>query len=569
MPIVTKKISEFTTNSPTSADYLLGNQSGETHTFRISAIAEIAKNVTIDNIGTSADTRNNLVSKLSGDFIRVPDPSPAEDIPGQVLTYQNGGKWGVGMIKDQFNYIFPSGPVDRLGKQQGNYVAFGVWIGKNRKVYGYGCQHYHTLDATNNNNSIENPAVMRFWDTDNGDYLYTHPTVTVTDVQFGRFQVCALLSDGTVWINGYNGIYNGFGVASDPGKYTYGFKKVLFADGASIKAISMNSSNDGNGPECYAAISTTNELYTWGGNAFGQCGVNGTTTVYQPTKIVKTGISGNVSKVSMAGGNNGTGINCLVITNDGNVWVAGYNGYGQLGTGDKVTKNTGFIQARTNSTTFLTNARDIGFVPWAARAQRYVILNDGTLWGAGDNSWGQLGDGTTTDSFYFKRIGTITGVVKMVASGAGPGYGIVCTALTNIGQVYTWGYNAHGAIGNGNTTNQTTPYLAETSGATDIFCHCGFNSGHVTGYLKNKHLYSSGYRAFTEPDGGDVQSTHYPAHIDNVKDVLFMSGGGEPYGSNQSTLVLTEDGNLYGWGVSQWNSLGSTNQNFYCPLKLT
>jgi hypothetical protein len=49
MPIVTKKISEFTTVSPTSADFLLGNQYGETHTVRISAIAEIAKNVTIED----------------------------------------------------------------------------------------------------------------------------------------------------------------------------------------------------------------------------------------------------------------------------------------------------------------------------------------------------------------------------------------------------------------------------------------------------------------------------------------------------------------------------------------
>jgi len=568
MSIVTKKISEFTTVPATSADFLLGNQNGTTNTIRISAIAEISKRVTLNSIATEPNTKNTLISQLTGDFIRTPEMPPAEDLDGQVLTYQNGGKWGVSLLQDQIKYVVPSGPVDRLGRQQGNYVAFGVWVAKDRKVYGYGCQDYYTLESTNNSRPIDNPAVMRFWDTDNQDYLYTHPTVTVTDLQFSRYQICALLSDGTVWINGYNGIFNGFGVATDPGKYTYGFKKVIFADGASIKTIWMNSSNDANKCECYAAISTTNELYTWGANDFGQCGVNGTTTVYQPTKIVKTGISGKVSKVSIAGGNNGTGINTMVITDDGNVWVAGYNAYGQLGTGDKVTKNTGFIQARTNSTTFLTNAKDIGFGPWSSNCDRYVILNDGTLWGAGYNAWGQLGDGGTTESTYFKRVGSITGVTKMVASGYS-GTGIVCTALTTSGQVYTWGYNAHGAIGNGNTTNQTTPYLAETSGATNIFCHCGFNTGHVTGYLKNKHLYSSGYRAFTEPDGGDTQSTHYPAHVDNVKDVLFMSGGGSPYGDNQSTLVLTEDGNLYGWGVSQWYSLGATNQHVYSPIKLT
>lgn len=569
MSIVTKKISEFTTVPATSADFLLGNQNGTTNTIRISAIAEISKRVTLNSIATEPNTKNTLISQLTGDFIKIPSPPAAEDIDGQVLTYQNGGKWGVGLIKDQINYIVPSGPVDRLGRLQGHYIAYAGYIGKDRKVYGFGGQQYNMIDSTNSNRPIDRAGMIRFWDDDNGDYLFNRPTVTVLDVQFGGFQTSALLSDGSVWISGYNGIYNGFGVATDPGLYTYGFKRVVFADGATIKHLCMNSSNDGNTPECYAAISTSNDLYTWGSNAFGQCGTNGTTTVYTPTKITKTGIAGKVSKVSIAGGNNGTGINTLVITDDGNVWVAGYNGYGQLGTGDKVNKNAGFVQARTNSTTFLTNARDIGFVPWAARSQRYVILNDGTLWAAGDNSWGQLGDGSTTDSSYFKRVGTMTGIIKMVASGAGPGYGIVCTALTSSGQVYTWGYNAHGAIGNGNTTNQTTPFLAESSGATNIFCHCGFNAGHVTGYLKNKRLYSSGYRAFTSKEATDIQSTHYPAHVNNVKDVMFLPGGESPHGSNQSTLVLTEDGHIYGWGVSQWYSLGPTNQHVYTPVRLT
>lgn len=568
MSIVTKKISEFTTVSPTSADYLLGNQYGITNTVRVSAIAEIAKNVTMNSIVNDTNTKNTLITQLTGDFIKKPSPPPAEDIPGQVLTYGNGGKWNVSLLRDQINYIVPSGPVDRLGKQQGHWIAYGVWIGKDGKVYGFGGQEYRMLDATDSNRPVEHSATIRFWDNGNEDYLFNHPTVKVTQVQFGGYQTCALLSDGTVWIDGYNGIYNGFGVVSDPGVFTYGFKKVTFADGAIIKELWMNSSNDGNGTECYAAISTTNNLYTWGANAYGQCGTGGTTTVYTPTKITKTGMVGNVSKVSIAGGNNGTAINIVAITTDGNVWVAGYNGYGQLGTGDKVTKNTGFVQARINSTTFLTNAKDIGFTPWAANCNRYIILNDGTLWGCGYNAWGQLGDNNTTESTYFKRVGSLTGVTKMVASGYA-GTGIVCTALTTSGAVYTWGYNAHGAIGNGNTTDQKTPYLVNSSGATDIFCHCGFNTGHVTGYLKNKHLYSSGYRAFTQPDSPDVQSTHYPAHVDNVKDAWFLAGGGNPYGDHQSTIVLTEDGHMYGWGVSQWYSLGATNQNVYSPVRLT
>jgi DnaJ-class molecular chaperone len=66
MPIVTKKISEFTTVTPTSADFLLGNQNGETHTVCVSAIAEIAKNVTINNKGFCEHGRHRSQCKDCG-----------------------------------------------------------------------------------------------------------------------------------------------------------------------------------------------------------------------------------------------------------------------------------------------------------------------------------------------------------------------------------------------------------------------------------------------------------------------------------------------------------------------
>ncbi len=76
----------------------------------------------------------------------------------------------------------------------------------------------------------------------------------------------------------------------------------------------------------------------------------------------------------------------------------------------------------------------------------YALRNDGTVWAWGDNSYGELGDSTTSDSLLPVRVANLTGVVAIAGSYSH------CLALKNDGTVWAWGYGANGQLGEGATS---------------------------------------------------------------------------------------------------------------------
>src|SRR5690349_4544615 len=72
-----------------------------------------------------------------------------------------------------------------------------------------------------------------------------------------------------------------------------------------------------------------------------------------------------------------------------------------------------------------------------------VVRLDGTVWAAGDNSDGQLGDGTTVSRHVPVRVRGLRGAVAVAA---GTGHSL---ALRHDGSVWAWGNNAFGQLGDG------------------------------------------------------------------------------------------------------------------------
>jgi alpha-tubulin suppressor-like RCC1 family protein len=81
-------------------------------------------------------------------------------------------------------------------------------------------------------------------------------------------------------------------------------------------------------------------------------------------------------------------------------------------------------------------------------------MSDGSVYGTGANTYGQMGIGTTSTR--------VTTPVKMqlpagvVASSVQAGWG-TAVVLTNKGQIYTVGNNSNGQLGDGTTTNSSIP----------------------------------------------------------------------------------------------------------------
>ena len=130
----------------------------------------------------------------------------------------------------------------------------------------------------------------------------------------------------------------------------------------------------------------------------------------------------------------------LILKNNGTLWGCGYNANGQLGLGDTTNRNT-FIQVTTNT-------NDIKEI-YCGGYYTFILKNDGTLWGTGQNNFGHLGLGDNSHRYTFTQITTNTDNIKSVYGG-----GEYAFILKNDGTLWSTGYNNAGQLGLGDDTNR-------------------------------------------------------------------------------------------------------------------
>ena len=282
-------------------------------------------------------------------------------------------------------------------------------------------------------------------------------------------------------------------------------------------------------------------LWGCGNNQYGQLGLGDTTN-----RTTFTQITANADDIkSVYCGSNHT----FILKNDGTLWGTGYNGNGQLGLGDG--------NNRTTFTQITANADDIKSV-YCGWNHTLILENDGTLWGCGDNQYGQLGLGDNTDRYIFTQITTNTNDIKSVYCGTNHTF-----ILENDGTLWGTGYNVYGQLGLGDTTNRTT-FTVITTNTNDIksVC-CGENH---TLILKNDGtLWGTGYNGNGQLGLGDGNNrttfTQITANADDIKSV---------YCGWNHTLILENDGTLWGCGDNQYGQLGlGDNTDRYIFTQIT
>lgn len=236
---------------------------------------------------------------------------------------------------------------------------------------------------------------------------------------------CARKLDGTLWCWGANG--NGqLGDGTTMDKH---LPVQVVALGNKVAEIAA-----GGATTCARKLDGT--LWCWGNNMYGQLG-NGTTTD-SSVPVQVTALAMEVAQVAVA--DNHTCARKL----DGSLWCWGLNQYGGLGDGTTTNKSL--------PVSVLAN------VAQAAVGQGWSCARktDGTLWCWGYNAFGEVGDGTTTEKDTPAQVSAL-GV--MVAGVAGGLYYHNCAIKTN-GTIWCWGKNNVGQLGDGTTTNQSTPVQA-------------------------------------------------------------------------------------------------------------
>jgi alpha-tubulin suppressor-like RCC1 family protein len=155
-----------------------------------------------------------------------------------------------------------------------------------------------------------------------------------------------------------------------------------------------------------------------------------------PTTVV-TGLGGRAT--ALGAGDRHT---CALLA-DGRVQCWGYNRAGQLGDGTTTQRST---------PTTVTGLGGRATALAAGWSHTCALLADGRVQCWGNNSLGQLGDGTTTQRSTPTTVTGLGGMATALAAG-----GEHTCALLEGGRVQCWGYNSAGQLGDGTTTSRSTP----------------------------------------------------------------------------------------------------------------
>ena len=254
-----------------------------------------------------------------------------------------------------------------------------------------------------------------------------------------------------------------------------------------------------------------------GGNGF----VNLTSETFVPERV--SDLSG---ATAIAATNNGA----YALRSDGTVWAWSQDAEGSSTTPVQVTGLTGVTAVAAASGTFLEDGTG------------YALTSNGNVWAWGDNTFGQLGNGTTTNSTTPVQVQGLTGVTA-IAGGTTSGY-----ALTSDGSVWAWGDNTFGQLGNGTTTNSTTP--VQVQGLTGVTAIAG---GASVGYAISSDggAWAWGLNSQGQLGNGTTTESATPVQVTGLTGVTAIAGG------NANSYALTSDGTVLAWGLGKFGNLGT------------
>jgi alpha-tubulin suppressor-like RCC1 family protein len=239
----------------------------------------------------------------------------------------------------------------------------------------------------------------------------------------------------------------------------------------------------------------------------------------------------------------------LAVKSDGSVWAWGDNSYGQLGDGTTNPRGTPVQVLGPNGQGFLTGITAIA----AGDSHSLAVKSDGTVFTWGINNHGQLGDGTTSDSSTPVQVvgpngqGVLTGVVATVA-----GRGGYSLAVKSDGTVFSWGYNWAGQLGDSTTSDSSTPVqVVGPNGQGVLTGVVAVRAGASSDSLALKSdgtIWAWGDNEIGQlGDGGTEYFSSTPVRVVGLTGVISIGAG------YAHMLAVKSDGTVWAWG---WNGDG-------------
>jgi alpha-tubulin suppressor-like RCC1 family protein len=292
------------------------------------------------------------------------------------------------------------------------------------------------------------------------------------------------------------------------------------------------------------ALRDDGTVWGWGNGQYGQLG-DGAPVGFATTPVqvkIKGGDGALVPLTNVTAVDAGDGYYSLALKEDGTVWAWGNNNYGQLGNGT-ITQSSTPAQ--------VLGEAGVGVKAIAAGSNHSIALKeDGTVWAWGANSEGQLGIGSN-DWTSHPTPAQVKGLSGVIALTTGNHYSL---ALKEDGTVWAWGNNTYGQLGDGTYTSRHAPVQATNLSGMTVLVARGY---HALGFESDGSVWAWGHNSLGQlGDGTHGVDRRIPVQMkgkdgDNLGGVTALAGG------YRYSLALQKDGTVLAWGINEWGQLGN------------
>jgi len=302
-------------------------------------------------------------------------------------------------------------------------------------------------------------------------------------VSAGGFHSLGLRSNGTAWAWGYAG-FGRLGDNTSTSKSSPVLVAGGFTDWCQVSA----------GRDHSLGLRSNGTVWAWGPNTSGQLSDATTTPRSSPVSVV----GGFTDWCQVSAGANFS----LGVRTNGTAWGWGANAYFG-GTGDGTTEN------RSSPVSVIGGFTDWCFVA-AIHRHALAIRTNGTMWAWGANSSGQLGSGLSGTQL--SPVSVVGGFTDWCQAGGG---GFHSLGVRSNGSLWAWGNNGSGRLGDGTTTNRNSP-VSVVGGFTD-WCQVSkipeFIGNHSLGVRQNGTAWAWGSNSDGRLGDGTTTDTSSPVSV--------------------------------------------------------
>ncbi|KFZ26634.1 MAG: Regulator of chromosome condensation (RCC1) repeat protein [Candidatus Izimaplasma bacterium HR2] len=414
------------------------------------------------------------------------------------------------------------------------------------RVFTWGYNFYGQLG--------DNTIIDKIVPTDITSYFNLNEGESITSIELGGAHSSAISSEDRVFTWGANGSGQlGDGTVTQrniPTEITDNFN--LIGD-ESISSIELGGGHS-------FALSSNDRVFAWGSNHSGQLGDGTTVDKNLPidiTSIFDLDSLETITSISLGGSHS------FVLSSDNIIFIWGRNFYGQVGDDSTTNRytpielNNGFYPVYILQNPLFINDEIISYSLGANHT--LVLTNDERVLIWGQNDYGQLGDGTTTDSANpiditsRFNLGSEEDVLEVYLGG---NYSIL---ITTEGRIFTWGINAQGQLGDGTTTNSNIPIEITSNfylNPDETFVSISAGGNHSSVITSEGRVFMWGYNTFGQLGDGTDTQRNLPVDItDNFNLIGEEIIENISLGGSHSSAV-TSDNRVFIWGYNGDGQLG-------------